>query len=472
MGTSRNMCICQICTCGRHHCAHRPQSNSRPSGPCVVTEYKDTYKKFDNYEPIRPIIPDSTRQAGNKPFDATTTYSNVFVPHDSVPIPKREPDKYIRPDGQFEGTSSYQKDFFPKARQAVQSAKPQYNRPENKPFDSSTVHKETYQPWELPSHSYKVPKSAIRLPDARFEHKTTFQKDYQGHKGHTGRTQINPPEPTLTVGAGQMGEETTTRADYTKKDAKPEKSAKPPHVISTRDVPFTSDTTVQNDYQWRDGLPAESCRPVQTSSRSNQPLDAATTHNSTYKAWQVPRRTAWKPDSGWQAPKDSFDHKTTFQQDYMEKAVMPAKSARPDYNRPKPGDFDSMTTHKNEFKQWDTAPRRSYRPHTGMPGKKSKFDGKTTFQSDFKGFQNARPDLCIPKEGGVSLNVGDQDFGTSYADTFLGERPPSCPAKYLELRPNMRSQHGFTYQQDLNGHQYFQPPSGIPDHMRETVRAL
>lgn len=427
-----------------------------------MTEYKDTYRKFSTYEPARPIVPDSGHRPSNQPFDGNTTYAGVFVPHNSMPIPKREPDKYVRPDGQFDGTSSYQKDFFPKKPQAVQSAKPAYNRPENKPFNGVTVHQETYKPWELPSsHAMRVPPPAIRLPSASFDHKSTFQNDYLGHKGHPGREAINPPEPTLSVGAGTIADETTTRADYTKKDARPERSAKPPHAVIVRDVPFHQDTTVAKAYQWPNGCPAKSCRPEQSAMQSKQPLDSATTHNSTFKQWNVPRRTAWKPEGGWSAPQDDFDHKTTFQQDYIKNGGLPAKSARPYYNRPKPGDFDGMTTHQNEFKPWAANPRRSCRPSTGYPGPGSKFEGQSTFQSDFKGVPNSRPELCIPKEGGVSLNKGNQELSTSYRDTFIGDRPPSCPAKFLELRKSMPSRHGYTYQQDMNGHQFFQqaPPT-------------
>ena len=203
--------------------------------------------------------------------------------------------------------------------------------------------------------------------------------------------------------------------------------------------------------------PAESCRPEQMTMRSSQPLDSDTTHNMTYKPWDIQKRHGWKPRSGWVAPSDPFDHKTTFQHDYAGKPVAPAKSARPDYNKIAPGNFDGLTTHKDAFKPWEINARQSCRPMEGYKGPSGKFNGQTTFQTDFKGLNASRPDLCIPKEGGVSFD-GPQEHSTMYRDTYLGERPPSCPAKYLEMRQNIRSSNGYLYTLDRNGHQFFKPP--------------
>jgi len=453
------LCICQICTCGRHRCVHRPKADARPKGNCVFTEYKDTYKAFSNYEPVRPIKPDSATKLSNQPFNADTSYKHAFVSHEVKPHQRRAPAKYTKPSGKVDGTSSYQYDYIEKFAQKMPSARPAY-RPStaDRPFSDTTVHRETYKPWEMSVRQGIRPPPAIKLPTGTFEHQTTFQDDFKGHKSHS-REPIIIPEPALSLNAGKMTNQTTTRGDYTAKDARPEKSAKPVQHLIRNAAPFNHRTTFQNNYKWPDGQPANSCKPPEMTHLPSDPLQSDTTHNLTYQAWNVPKRQGWKPRNGWTAPCDPFDHKTTFQHDYVGKPVEPAKSARPEYNKIHPGEFDGLTTHKNEFKPWGVNPRESFRPAHCTDGPKTKFDGKTTFQTDFKASSTSRPKLCIPKEGGFAFS-GDQNFRTMYRETYHGERPPSCPAKSLEVRLNTPSKTGHMYKLDHNGHQFFSRSGG------------
>lgn len=360
------MCICQICICGRHHCIHHPKSNAKPSRPCALTEYKDTYRKFSNYEPARPIKPDAATKLSDQPLDGNTLYDQEYRRHELEPRKKREQSKYIKPGGAFDGTSSYQHDYTEKSAAKMPSARPAYQPAmSDRPFNGTTVHKETYRPWELPVNQGIRHQPAIKLPVGKFDHKTTFQNDYPGHPGHPGRQAIKATEPTLSVGTGRFANETTTRSDYTPKDARPEKSAKPlQHVLHHTD-PFDHKTTFQHTFPWPNGRPADSCKPVEITRRSSQPLDTLTTHNMTYKPWEIHRRHGSKPPTGWIPPSDPFDCKTTFQHDYDGKATHPAKSARPCYNRIEPGDFNGSTTHKDAFKPWEVSARESCRPKEG-----------------------------------------------------------------------------------------------------------
>ena len=441
----------------RHHCVHHPKTNQKPFGPCAITEYKDTYKKFSSYTPAQAIRPDDATRRSSQPLDSTTLYKQEYIPHELGQRQKRDPAKYVKPDGNFDGISSYQHDYFAKQADKIPSAKPQYHhKTHDRPFSGTTVHKETYKPWDLPSSHGVRPPAAIRLPTSKFDHTTTFQDDYTKH-ALSGRQAIKPPEPALAINRGDFADETTTRHDYTPKDAERTKSAKPPHQVLRHTGPFGHDTTCQHTYRWPDGRPASSCRPETTVIQSDVPFDEDTTHNLTYKPWELPKKQSWKPRGGWVAPSDKFDHKTTFQHDYDGKNAGPAKSARPHYDRALPGYFDSMTTHKNAFKPWEVDPRQSCRPMGGYKGPHGKFDGQTTFQTDYRGYKAKRPDLCIPKESGVAFQ-GPQDFSTMYRDTYLGERPPSCPAKYLEARENVRSRNGYLFKMDRRGHQFFKPP--------------
>jgi len=448
------LCTCQICICGRHRCEHRPKLDNKPKGQCVFTEYKDTFKQFPNYEPVRPIKPDSATKMSDVPFDADTSYKQTYVHHVLKPHPRREQRKYTKPIGKVDGTSSYQYDYTEKFAMKMQSARPPH-RPStaDRPFSDTTVHRETYQPWELSVRQGIYPPPAIKIPKDKFNHQTTFQGDFKGHKANS-REPIIIPEPALSISPGKFADETTTRKDYSAKDARPPKSAKPVQNLIQHVGPSNYRTTCQKTYRWPDGHPASSCKPSEMTYISSDPLDCDTTNNLTYQAWNVPKRKGRKPRNVWSAPADPFDHKTTFQHDYAGKSSEPAKSARPHYNKVYPGEFDGLTTHKNEFKTWEVNPRESFRPSKDDKGKSGKFDSLTTFQSDFKASQTSRPSLCIPKEGGFAF-CGDQNFRTMYRDTYHGKIPPSCPARTLELNMGSESTTGHVYRMHHNGHQFF-----------------
>uniref|UniRef100_A0A7M5VH11 Uncharacterized protein n=1 Tax=Clytia hemisphaerica TaxID=252671 RepID=A0A7M5VH11_9CNID len=365
MGTGKNkklLCVCEICTCGRHHCVHRPKTN-KPSGPCALSEYKETYRKFDNYAPQKPIKPDSATKRSDVPLDARTLYELEYTKHPLEARKKREQAKYVKPGGNFDGTSSYQHDYTEKSAEKMKSARPPYQpATSDRPFSGTTVHQETYKPWEVPFTQGIRHQSAIKLPSGKFDHKTTFQKDFTGYPGHAGRQPIIPKGPTLSMGAGKFSDETTTRRDYTPKDARPEKSARPPQYVLHNTDPFDHKTTFQHNFPWPKGHPAESCKPQQMVRRSSMPLDGLTTHNMTYKPWEVAKTKGWKPKSGWVPPQDPFDAKTTFQHDYDGKSSSPARSMRPYYNRMEPGEFADRTTHKDAFKPWEVNARQSCKP--------------------------------------------------------------------------------------------------------------
>lgn len=463
MGTGKApgmLCICQICICGRHRCVHHPKLENKPKGACVFTEYKDTYRQFPTYEPVRPVKPDAATKVQSGPFEANTSYKNAYVTHELKPHPKPEQAKYKKPVGKVDGTSSYQYDYTEKFAQKMPSARPPY-RPTtaDRPFNGTTVHRETYQPWELELREGIRPPPAIKLPGGKFTHQSTFQEDFKGHKAG-GREAIRIPEPALSITPGKFADETTTRRDYTGKGCAPEKSMKPQQNAVRHKGPFDYKTTCQTTYAWPHGQPASSCKPPEMTNLSSDPFNCDTTNNITYKAWSVPKIKGWKPRNGWCAPSDPFDHKTTFQHDYDGKPSEPAKSMRPEYNKIAPGDFDGLTTHANEFKSWGVSPQKSFRPTETYKNPHMKFDGQTTFQTDFKPAHTSRPKLCIPKEGGFTFN-GDQNFRTMYKDTYLGSRLPPCPAKTLEMRVGSPSKTGHTYTGDVNGHQYFSLSKGI-----------
>ena len=370
----------------------------------------------------------------------------------------------MKPEGKQDHTSTYIRDYIPKAAPKSKPARPDY-RPvaTGRPFSGTTVHKQTYKTWEIPRVQSMKPESMRRSALSAFDHRSTFQHDYPGHYGNLARSKINPPEPALQRSIGPMEKDTTHRVDYTKKNAMPEKSAKPPeHIVHHADA-FDHKTSHQHSYTWPDDFkPSESCKPNTQVFTSRQPFEDDTTHRLTYKSWELPSREAWQGNDEWKPSSIPFDHKTTFQHDYLAKTVPPAKSAKPDTVRLSPGSFNGNTTHNETYKQWQAAPRENYKPSGGYKPSSTKFNGQTTFQADFTKKHTERVEPCPPKEGGLRL-VGPQEFTTNYTDDYAKKELHDCPAKYLSGEQGVTSSNGFQYALDRNGHQWFYKPNGVSE---------
>ena len=463
MGRAPGMlCICEICTCGRHRCVHHPVLGNSEKGKCVLTEYKDTYKRHTT-TPARILNPHDANKIEAGEFDPSTSYKRTYVKHEIQPKLRHDTiHKHTVSPGKFDGTSSYRHDYTEKYPSKAPSARPMPRAGSAPgPFNGSTVHRETYRPWKVEVKQGIRQPPALRLPKGKFTHSSTFQEDFKAHQ-LVPRETVRIPEPSLAISPGKFSNSTTMRQDYTPKSATPRKSFKRREEALRHKDPFDHKSTCQTSFIGHTGRPATSLRPPNMTKLSTGKLDCDTTHNLTYKAWGVPKVVAGKPRTVWVEPSEPFNHKTTVQQDFDRKRMEPAKSARPDYCRTHPGEFDGSTTHREQFKRWDVKQQHSYRPAVQhvTPGK---FEGETTFQADFK------PVSAIPRTPVVVRDCalefsGDQEFRTQYNDTYRGEpgsRPIPCPARSLVVELGSPSATGHIYTGDHNGHQYFSSDSQI-----------
>lgn len=295
MGTSKKLvCVCQICNCGRHKCAHVPQRSATPSGPCTAnSEYTEVYKRFDAHRPSAPVKPDAAYRPSKDPFDGSTTHKGDYVSHGSLPpLRMGAPNNYRPPSGTFDGVSSYKQDYFAK--------KPDQRIVTTNPYAAS-----------------------IKLGNGQMEGETTTGGDYtrkyvaprQSAKPMGGRIQSDIPfDPSTTV-----------KSDYTWHDSRPASSKRPALKSAASNLPFDGDTTHNMTYR-----PFEVQRMQQATGRQ---------------------------DGGvWRSPGEAFDHKTTVQLDYDRKKGAPAQSARPNYVRPAPGAFDDTTTYNSTTGRYQRPP--------------------------------------------------------------------------------------------------------------------
>ena len=398
-------------------------------------------------------------------MEERTHYTTDYIPHSYAPPAKREKAKYIKPLGNMAQESSYKHDYPGAVVPPATSAKPLATfQAYTTPFDDSTVHQDTYRPWDLTACKMETmkPDATPAVREGKMDGRTIFQTDYPGY--HLGRRPpIKPRHSELGPNRGSMEKDTTTRLDYTKKTVLPAESAKPVEKRPSTAQPFKANTTFQDDFTYRGGRPPSSFKPKRDVVQSNAPFHGDTTTGVTYRPWDIAKRQQ-RTKELYRPPIVKFAASTTFQHDYPKWDVTPAESAKPPmapFASGKP--FTDSTTHKDAFKAWGNLQpeQRSgrgdeYRPPTG------KFQGESTMRSHYRG-QYVPPAKPARHDVHRSLS-GDMTMNTTYNDTFTGERPTSCPAQGIR-QWQKGTQKGYCYTHDSRGHSFYLPIS-------ETVQPL
>ncbi|XP_073852630.1 stabilizer of axonemal microtubules 1 isoform X4 [Macaca fascicularis] len=108
----RNWCLCQICTCGRHHCPHgttRIYENSGVFFP--TTEYLEKYPMYDNVLPTQSLKPKQEIRACRGKMEGITTFKSDYRPYEIVKQPRHVPEEYKPKQEKIDLGTTYKQDF-------------------------------------------------------------------------------------------------------------------------------------------------------------------------------------------------------------------------------------------------------------------------------------------------------------------------------------------------------------------------
>lgn len=82
MGKGKEQCICEMCTCGNHHCPHN--DSLFPQGQFGGdTEQKAEFTE-KNADRQRPFRPQETRVGSEQPFGGESTHISAYSLMDNV----------------------------------------------------------------------------------------------------------------------------------------------------------------------------------------------------------------------------------------------------------------------------------------------------------------------------------------------------------------------------------------------------
>uniref|UniRef100_A0A4W4GDP1 Stabilizer of axonemal microtubules 2 n=2 Tax=Electrophorus electricus TaxID=8005 RepID=A0A4W4GDP1_ELEEL len=443
----KRLCICEICNCGRHRCAHGPTAlYRRSSRACVVSEYAEKYPAYEICQPTRSPKPTYEHQGNRGKMDGTTTFRSDYVPYEVSQRPRKPEVEYQPNPGEIDLATTYKQDFNPYELLPVPPPRPKEQpRASSAKLDTVPTYKEDFRQWEI--HKRELPKAdmAYRPPSAKFGNTTTFQDDFIP-RGLVVRESFKPPN--IAKLSDTPFEGVTSNQLFYVPHAMEVRFVRAPEEYKPSSQPFLELTTHRRDYQGLPGQQTKSCKPDRAVVSSGAPFQSSTEFRDRFQQWPVSLPRPHKA-VGYASPTADMDLSTTTQTTYVKHNVHPFVSVKP-FSKPTraAAPFQGNTTMKEDFKAWETRRRDVIRKPEEIRRARGKMEDLTTFKAHF---------IQHPPQSNVSYKPlaaplrkdAPMEDGTMYRREFTPKKISVCPASFT-------TPPGFIFvDTDECGHRFF-----------------
>lgn len=228
-----NRCICNICTCGKHHCPSLIHGQAHYD-PSLQSLYRHTYRRHP-LEVSRAVAPPSTVFASGERFEGASVTRSDYVAHVGArPSPLWQPPPAEAVGGEqslvkeSETRANYKAHGYARRSAAIPAHTMHVS---NEPFDGQSTTKLDYQRWSAKPPSPIRP-STHAMPTGPDER--NFQTEASQHFNSKGFVARQPAIPFNSHVLGHHGEDTGTgesnmKADYRQWDVAPAQSFKREH---------------------------------------------------------------------------------------------------------------------------------------------------------------------------------------------------------------------------------------------------
>ncbi|KAI8483172.1 hypothetical protein Bbelb_390540 [Branchiostoma belcheri] len=461
LGDPDNMvkrCICEICTCGRHRCPHRPAAPIAGRGDqCKLSEYTERYKKH-------PILPTQSFKPNEEPIrgqgrmEGVTTFKKDYVPYKVTKIALPKAEEYVPIPGNMDLLSSYKQEYI---GHTVPVVKPIRHEPQRKVdagrMDTVPTYKTDYRKWEIQRAAAHKPMAAYKPSEGHMEEMTTFRHDYT--RKNIPLTVSFKPLAEAKVSDIPFDDRTEYKTGYVPKPLEP-KQQREREMYRPSGVPFDGMTTQKRDFTKKQGPKTESFKPDQVAMQSRDPFQGDTEFKTQFKKWAT---QPYVPHAGeaYVKPVGEMDLRTTHGLEYRGHVVPPARPARPpSRQRATTAPFDDKTTFKDSFRRWEIE-RVGPKIHQDAYHRPDvPFEGTTTFRAHYIKHPQAPTQSFKPDLGAYQSEAPFEDR-TEYKGSYTPKKADICPAVFL---PGTGS--GWAYEtDDQRGHKLFR-------RMSQTTKAM
>ncbi|TRY92695.1 hypothetical protein DNTS_032926 [Danionella cerebrum] len=441
------LCICEMCSCGRHRCTRRPTTlYKKESKINVSSEYTDKFPAYKGHARPKSLKPQLQYKAHQDVMDATTTFRTDFVPYTVSRRPEKKQIKYKPKSGEIDLGTTYKQDFNSYEIQAVV-----HSRPKEKAntviakLDTVPTYKEDFRQWEITRREATKPDATYKPPDAKFGNTTTFQDDFIP-RGQVPCESFKPPNVAKLSEAPFEGV-TSNRISYV------------PHALETRQVrapteykpssqPFQDLTTHRQDFKGLKSPATKSCKPETVRIASNKPFQASTEFRDQFQQWPITVSQMQKSVE-YSGPTEQMDMTTTSHTDYIKHQIQPVLSVKP-LSKPTRSSipFQGNTTMRDDFQAWATQRQSMIRKQEEIRRPSGKMEDLTTFKAHFIQHE-LQPSVSFkPHNAPLHTDVPLQSE-TMYRQEFTPKKISMCPASF-------ESPPGFEFENcDNRGHRFF-----------------
>lgn len=436
-------CICEICTCGRHRCPHRPKA-PRPTGPCTILEYTEKYPAHSLNGMRKSLKPAQETVRGSGPLSDQTTNRMDYIPHEVSRIQVKQPEQYQKVPGDMDLLTSYIRDYPEKKAPPVKSFRDFSQHVPAGEFKGVPTYTTDYRKWSLPVRDNGQVHHTYVPPSAPFEGTSTFSRDYQPKRVPV-RESLKPSENTH-ISSAPLDDKTSHRVDYVPHAAQPRYVHQYAPYQKNR-APFEGLTTFQKDYTGKRASLPKSFKPDQVPMHSDQPFNDETTFRRDFQKWQS-RPPPPRVQQAWVQPQGAMDLSTTSGLAFPAHRVQPVKPSGPvQRSHSAEAPFDDRTNYKQDFRKWDSRPERRGDPTQKLYERSNiPFEGNTDYRTQFVP-KHAQVPRSFAPDNSPKLSSDPFDDRTMYNIDYIPKEAPPCPAISLPT-------HGYRFQKiDSRGHE-------------------
>jgi len=439
--------MCDICTCGLHHC------RCKPNVPFVG----ETTHRAMHYE--MPLPQQAAKRPAEivptpfEPFEGMTTYQKEYIERPITRDPPRE--VVVEPSPPFGGESSYKREYTEKALPVFPVVE---NSPKPvQPFYDETSYRKHYPKKELPRQSTRqksAPCTGRRTWEEPLEGMSTYKREYVERP-----IERDPPKEILVQPTTPFIGESSYKSEYTEKELQP--AAAVVHNVKPAQ-PFYAETSYGQHYAEKPltkMTPRLKSAPPSGRRTWEEPLEGMSTYKREYIKRSITREPAQKvvvepppPFEGASSykldytekelplvpaavhskkPAQLFNGETSYRQHYPQKAL--PKHARREKSAPSTSrrtweePLEGMSTYKREYIE-RTIPREPRKEVVVEPS--PPFVGESSYKRDFVEKTIPSPIPVVHRAKPAQAFNGDTSYRQHYSKKPLpkqGARPKSAP---------------------------------------------
>ncbi|XP_036134038.1 stabilizer of axonemal microtubules 2 [Molossus molossus] len=426
----RTRCLCQICTCGRHHCPHGATKIYENSGVyCPTTEYLEKYPTYGSVLPAQSLKPKQEFRAYRGKMEGITTFKSDYRPYEIAQPPRRVPEEYKPKQGDLDLHTTYRRDFNSYNVQPVARVRPLERRRVRKgKVDTVPTYQDDYRAWDVQKSELYKPEQAYCPPTVKFGNSTTFQEDYvprETQPRHSFKPSAGAQRPTVPFNG-----DTSHRLDYVPHRLEP-KSARPKEVYRPTSQPFEGLTTHRCAFQGLAGETARTCRPAQARTTSDAQFEGSTEFRDSFQPWEIPPPEVRRAQE-YVPPAGTMQLHSTSHLDYVSYPATRAAPIRPvPQRRSNRFPFQGKSTTQEDFPAWESCRPGLIKPQPQIHSPAGKFDGLSTFRSHYVPHQPVPAESCKPARAPLHSPSPFDDvtvYSTAYTPKKLGVCPASFPS--------------------------------------------